>query len=276
MNDNNKTGGGQDPAENESNAARRIRLLGGDDLNHVEEAPIKINKWANFWYHSKVKILMISFFVIVIGIGIAQFSSRQNPDVYILYSGPDYITPNQNVALCDALEDIMIDYNGDGKVYAQLNDLVFMSEDQIKEYESEAEAQGDSAAVDRLANKNTYERFVYEIFGENSSICILAEDQYEMVKSEGGFLELSELFENVPGSAIDEYGIKLSDTKFAEFYTAFQIFPEDTVIALRRLSTLSALTGKKKAEQRYEYHKDLFCRIVNFEFPDGYVPSSEE
>lgn len=276
MNDNNKNNGTCGYDENESNAARRIRMLGGDDKNVEEEAPIKINKWANFWYHHKVKVLMISFFTIVIGIGVAQFASQQNPDVYILYSGPDYITPNQNVALCDALEDVMIDYNGDGKVFAQLNDLVFMSEDQMKEYESEVEAQGDTAAVDRLSNKDTYERFVYEVFGENSSICILAEDQYEMVKAEGGFLELSELFDEVPEGAIDGYGIRISETKFAEFYTAFQIFPGDTVIALRRISTLSALTGKKKAEQRYEYHKDLFCRIVGFEFPEGYVPAAEK
>jgi len=271
MNDNNDK---NNINENESNAARRIRLR-GEDMNEPDNSPLKIDKWANFWYHHKTKVIMISFFSIMILIGLVQLLTRQNPDVYILYSGPDYITPNQNVEMCDALEEIMIDYNGDGKVYAQLNDLVFMTADQIKEYESEARADGEEPYVDLTHHKNTHDRFVYEVFGQNSSICILAPDQYEIVKAEGGFLPLSELFDEVPEGAIDEYGINLVSTKFAEFYPIFQIFPEDTVIALRRLSTMSALGNKKKAEIRYEYHVDLFEKIISFEFPEGYTPKSK-
>ena len=275
MNDNkdNRSGNAEN-AENESNAARRIRILGQDTDEH-DETPLEINKWSNFWYHHKTKVIMTAFFTFVILVGVVQLVSRSNPDVYVFYSGPEYITPNQNTALCDALEDVMDDYNGDGKVYAQLNDLVFMTESQIEEYEAEMEAKGDTATVDRLANKDTYERFIYEIFGENSSICILADDQYEMVKSEGGFMELSGIFDEIPACAIDQFGIKLSETKFAKFYTAFGIFPEDTTIALRRLSTLSALTGKSKAEKRYEYHLDLFKKIVEFAYPEGFTPPEE-
>ena len=41
--------------------------------------------------------------------------------------------------------------------------------------------------MDKLTNKQTSERFTYEIFGSESSICILAEDQYQSVASESGF-----------------------------------------------------------------------------------------
>ncbi len=257
----------------ESNAARRIRMLGENEDEHTEEEPIKINKWANFWYHHKWKVVMITVFGFIIGVAVGQFAKQQNPDVSIIYGGPTYITPNENQAFCDNIESIMLDYNGDGKKYAQLNDLVFMTENQMNEMIAEVEESGDDVAFDRLANAQMQERFTYEIFGGEASICILAEEQYREVLAEGGFMPLSELFEEseMPEGAIDEYGVRLAETKFSKFYGNADIFPEDAVIALRRVSTMSALTGRKKAEQMHEYSRDLFCRIVSFEYPEGYV-----
>lgn len=259
----------------QSNAAKRIKALGEDKDDAEAEEPIKVNKLANFWYHYKFRIIMISAFAFILIIALSQFITHQNPDVSLIYGGPQYITPNQNQAFCDILEAMMPDYNGDGKKYVQLNDLVFMSDDQISEYLTAAEEQGEDVAVDYLTNKQTTERFTYEIFGGESVICILAEDQYEMVAGEGGFLPLSELFDELPESAIDDYGVRFSETKLYKFYDAAKIFPDDAVIAIRRLSTMSVFTGKKKAEKKYEYHKDMFCSMLNFEYPEGYVPPEE-
>ncbi len=262
--------------ENESIAAKRLKALGDDTTPQSEdEEPVKINKLANFWYHNKAKIIVISVFSIILSIGVVQLASRNNPDVNLIYGGPEYITPNENRDFCKLLESIMPDYNEDGKVYAQLNDLVFMSEAQVEELLAKAEENGEKAAVDLLSNKQMSERFTYEIFGGESVICILSEDQYNSVKGEGGFLPLSEIFDELPEGVIDEYGVRFCDTKLYKFYDSAKIFPDDAVIALRRLSTLSVFTGKKKAEINYEYHRDLFKRILEFEYPEGYTPDAE-
>ncbi len=261
--------------EVQSNAARRIRALDEDAYKAEPDEPLEINKWENFWYHNKVKVIMIAAFSFIIGVAMLQFVRHSNPDVSIIYSGPEYITPNENQSFCDILEGLADDYDGDGRKYVQLNDIVFMTEEQIAEFERITEEAGDKGAVDRLSNKQTSERFTYEIFGAEASVCLLARGQYDMVKAEGGFLPLSEIFDEIPEGAVDEYGVLFADTKLCKFYDAAQIFPEDTVIALRRVSTMSALTGRQKAEKLHARSMDLFKKILGYEYPAGYVPTEE-
>ncbi len=255
-----------------SNAARRIKALGQDAVE--EEEPLKIDRVANFFYHYKFRIIMIAVFAFIIIVAGGQFLGQSNPDINIIYGGPQYITANQNKDFCGVLEGLMPDYNGDGKTYVQLNDLVFMSQRQLDEYTAEMAAKGEQVSLDHLTNKQVNERFTYEIFGGESVICILGEEQYNEVKGEGGFLPLSEIFDEVPEGAIDDYGIRFSETKLCKFYGAAQIFPDDAVLALRRVSTMSVFTGKSKAEKKHAYHMDLFRRMAEFEYPEGYVPES--
>ena len=92
------------------------------------------------------------------------------------------------------------------------------------------------------------------------------------VKVAEGFVPLSELFGDATvKGAIDEYGIRFSETNFYEFYQSAHIFPEDAVLALRRISTVSAVTGNKKAEKVHAYHAEIFKNMADFTFPTGYV-----
>ncbi len=259
----------------ESNAARRIRAR--DEMDEPTDEPeLKINKWQNFWYHNKFKVIMISAFAFILTVAAVQFFSRQNPDIYVLYAGPQYITANENRAFCDALETIMDDYNGDGKRLAQLTDFIFMTETQIDEFYEEAWESELEPYVDALTNAQTQERYSYEVFGGNAVICILAEEQYLEIHAAGGFIPLAELFDEIPEGAYDDCGVLLTETKFYKFYGTKNMFPEDAVIAVRKLSTMSALTGRKRAEKKHEYHVDMFKRILSFEYPEGYTPSESE
>lgn len=275
----NKDKRGQNPEENESNAAKRIRMLGEEVGKDIPVDDKEINKWENFWYHHKWKVIIIGFFFFVIITASVQFIGQQNPDVNLMYAGPDYITPNQNQAFCGVLEDMMADYNGDGDKYAQLNDLVYLTAAQLEVKQAQALEMGDTYHIDRTANRQTEERFTYEIFGAESPLCILSQDQYDMVKGEGGFMPLKELYEDgeytETEGAVDDYGVRLNETKFWKFYDAAKVFPDDAILCLRRVPTMSALTGREKAEVKHEYHKDLFRRILAFEYPEGYVEPSE-
>lgn len=270
----NENGNDSRENENESNAARRLRATGGFEEN-TEEEPIKVNKLANFWYHNKVKIIVIAFFAFVIGIAVSQFASQSNPDVSILYAGPEYITANENQAFCDVLESLIEDLNGDGKIYVQLNDMVFMTDKQVEEYKKKCEENGDDMLLNMLENKQMNERFTNEVFGGEASICILSREQYESVARVGGFVKLSSLFDEVPDYAVDDYGILLSDLRLYKYYDKARIFPDDAVIAIRTISTMSAITGKKKAERLHSYSVELFKAIIDFEYPEGYTEDAD-
>ena len=65
------------------------------------------------------------------------------------------------------------------------------------------------------------------------------------------------------------------ETKFCKFYDAAQIFPQDALIAVRTVPTMSALTGKKRAEEAQAANAELLRRILTFDYPAGYDPSAD-
>ena len=83
-------------------------------------------------------------------------------------------------------------------------------------------------------------------------------------------MPLSEFFDELSEGAIDEYGVRLSETKLYKFYSEAQIFPKDAIIAIRTPSTMSAFVGKKKAEELHSSARDMFVKILAFEYPEGY------
>lgn len=260
----------------ESNAARRLRLLGGSEGGDPsgdasDDGAVKVNKLANFWEYNRTKIIIISVFAVLLGILLAQLISRQNPDISIIYAGPDYITPNESKAFTSVVSGMVGDLNGDGKALVMLEDLVFMSDGQIADYLESAQYDDEAAAVDGMNNRETRDRFMYEIFAGDAMLCILAEDQYRMVEEGGGFMRLEDVLGYTPEGAIDEYGVRFAETKFCKFYDSAKIFPADAVIALRTLPTSSKLTGKKRLEKLHEYHTEAFRKIVMFDYPEGYV-----
>lgn len=256
----------------ESNAARRMRLRGEDMGEDVKTDDIKVNRLQNFWYHHKTAVIVVLIFAVMLSVGISQLINQSNPDIFVIYGGPEHLTANEAKAFAGILETISDDYNGDGKTLVQLNEFVFMTPEQVDAITSTPDEDGLDVTVNLNDNLKIYQRFSNEIFGVESIICILGEGQYEEVKTAGGFMLLSELFEETPEGAIDECGVRLSETKLYKYYSEAQAFPNDAVLAIRKPSTMSAITGKKKAEELHSYARDMFVRILNFEYPEGYEP----
>ncbi len=276
----------RDPGEEyESNAARRIRAqaqeAAGEEIDAIHEGEAAAgSRLANFWYHHKWKVIIGAFFAFVILIGVTQYASRSNPDATLIYAGPRYITPTGNRAFCSILEGMAGDFNGDGKTYVQLNDVVYYTDTQLAEFEAYCEENNLDMTVDRLANARTSERFTYQVMGGEAPICILSPAQYDLVASSGGFMKLTDVFGEVPedvaAAAVDDCGVRFADTKLCRFYDAAQIFPDDAILAMRTLPTLSALTGKRRAEAIHEQNLTLFRAMLAFEFPEGFVENAEE
>ena len=104
-----------------------------------------------------------------------------------------------------------------------------------------------------------------EVVAGNSVIYMLDPLLYESVKDAGGLLPLAEVLDEIPQAAIDEYGIRLGDTALSESITGLQRLPEETVLCIRKVSTMSVFKGQKKSEEAHARHVELFRQIAAFE-----------
>ena len=268
-------------SEPESNAARRLRMTGAEQEDAIHEGEAaKGSFWADFWYHHKWKVIIGAAFAFILITGISQYAAHSDPDITMLYAGTKYITATQNQKLTDILETMTEDRNGDRKTYVQLNDVVFYTEDQLNDYIAWCEENGEDMTVDRLANKHANDRYVQQVWAD-PLICIFSESQYREVARSGGFVKLTDLFADDPGAldalgdaVADEYGVRFWETKFCKFYDAAQIFPKDALIAVRTVPTMSALTGRKRAEAAQAANAELLRRILTFDYPAGYDPDA--
>ena len=70
----------------ESNAARRLRMLGISVEEEPPAEPIKkASFFENFWYHYKFHTIAALFGIFVLVVGILQLTGKTNPDIYIMY-----------------------------------------------------------------------------------------------------------------------------------------------------------------------------------------------
>ncbi len=257
--------------EPESNAARRLRMTGAETADSIHEGEAaKGSFWSDFWYHHKWKVIIGAAFAFILITGVSQYAAHANPDVTMLYAGTKYITATQNQKLTAVFETMAE------------NDVVFYTEDQLADYTAWCQENGEDMTVDRLANKQANDRYVQQVWAD-PLICIFSESQYREVAMSGGFVKLSDLFADDPdalaalGDAVaDEYGVRFWETKFCKFYEPAQIFPKDALIAVRTVPTMSALTGRRKAEEAQAANAELFRRILTFEYPEGYDPDAAE
>lgn len=251
----------------ESAAARRIKALGLDDIPAADGVAVKGDFWENFWYHHKWKTIIISVSLVILLICTMQMCTRESYDVYLMYAGPGYLTPNETRSAQDAVKQVMPDYNGDGQRGVMLSVFNYLNPAQIEEKLAQAEADGVDLSVDYLGNASVLEQYDMEIMSGESVICLLDPDLYESVRYAGGLLPLSEILETVPAEAIDEYGVRFADTDFAKTFSIFTELPEDTVLCIRRVSTMAIFKGQKKTERIHSYHVDLFRQMLAFTAP---------
>lgn len=252
------------------------------DFQGFGERGERFSKWfENYWYHYKWHTIITLFFAVVIGVCGYQFITREVPDVYVMYAGPEYVSAGEVISFKSAFKDNMEDYNGDGEKGVTLITLTCVSEEKIEALESEADAESEEFYIDLAANAQNIKQFDMEIFAGEAVVCLLDPSLYERVHSEGGFMKMSEIFTEEELASLelelyDECGIRLGSTKFGKFYSVMSGLPEDTVLCIRKVSTISVFKGKKKYEKLHDYHVDMFKNIVGFEYPEGYVPETDE
>lgn len=253
----------------ESNAAKILKSTGWNkDENEPPCVVKKAGFFENYWYHHKWATIIAAFFIFIGGVLIFQMATKEKIDIYMLYCGPASITGERNRAIVSVIGQTMSeDYNGDKKKGVMFSTLSYMNKDQIEA----AEKSNPGSFVNTQVNMSNYNQFQSELMVGNTVIYLLDPSLYESIRGNGVFVRLDEIFDSDLDSAMDEYGIRLSDTKLYKYYTALQVLPEDTVMCVRRVSDMSVFKGKNKAKKNNEYHVKMIKDIISFEYPEGYT-----
>ena len=240
----------------------------------------KIFKWLdNFWYHYKWVTLVTAFFTVTLLIIIIQMITKTNPDSNILYGGPAVLTANQTKEIENAFNALLPeDFNGDGEKITSLQAITLMTKEQIAKAEAEAAENSSVFVYNPQSLENNKTSFSTQLFSGEYVICLIDPEQYKNAYKAGGFAPLSELFgeNNIPEYAYDDCALLLSETNFSKFFTAMSVFPDDTLICVRKLSSVSAIKGKSKAEREYNNQLRLFYSIIAFTPPEGFSSNEYE
>lgn len=229
----------------------------------------KLKKLDNFWYYHKWKVIIILAAAIVSLVFILQACESDKIDGYIMYSGPyQMFSAEEYNPMKSAFEAVLpYDYNGDGKKVVQIINTYVLSEEQIQSMRAVTDEDGSRVYQPDVSYiKGELDRFDSLILAGEYSVCILDPYLYERVKSANGFVELSTLFDEVPDTAIDDYGIRFSETEFAKYFDALDCLPVDSILCLRRQSTVG-FGGDKANGKAYEFSVAFFKSIVNY-IPD--------
>ncbi len=233
----------------------------------------KFLKWLdNFWYHYKWPTIGIVFAFFVVLICTLQMCEKEKVDAYVMYGGPDTLEGGKLANFRAALRAVIPeDFNDDGEKYVEVVSNFIMSEDEIKAAKLEANKNEtvNDFYIDPAFMAQNKQKFDNLIVAGEYSVCFLSPYLYEEVKAANGFMPLSEIFDTVPESAIDEYGIRLSETEFGSYFPGVSELPSDTVLCMRRIGTLSSLLNKGSTEKEYEKSMKLFCAIALYTSPEN-------
>ena len=223
---------------------------------------IRKEKWSNFWYYNKAKILIGAVIVVVLGYSFGTAWTTPKPDYTVgMLTSTQYPTD-----FIDELEKQLSyygeDLNGDGQVLIQVQEYVMQAED------------GSALDPSLLAASTT--RFAGD--AQMSGMSLYIADQYNLhhyaeVEQYIGYLDTTPLKEGEKPET-EEIGINWKDTEICE---GNEILNQYVDLAGDLYFCLRGKTGV--AEEKYAAASgqgvELFQRVVSGEKAAGGSSSSQ-
>lgn len=238
--------------------------------NNKEEMKVKgLRPWLdNFWYHHKWGTIGVIFALIVAAICITQMCQKDEIDMYVLYGGPESFYDGElQKNVTDAFSAVLSeDFNGDGEIKVGLVNNFIMSKEEIL---LDEEKRGDEDYyIDPGLMANNKKNFENLIMAGEYSFCLVSPYMFEFLKDAGGFVLISEIFDELPDGVYEDYGILLSETDFGRYYPGVKDLPKDTIMCVRSVGGIGALIHKGKTEEGQKQAIELIHNIVEFEAPN--------
>ena len=217
----------------------------------------KTIRWLdNFWYHYKWVTIGVLVAFVILFVCIFQTCSSEKKDIIVVYAGPQYLSVAESEQLSQVMNTVMpYDLDGNGEKNAVMNLYEIYSEEQMQAING---ASGDKR-ID--ASRNTSQYQSYQTYMQTGESCVYFLDPwlYESMGKEF-FCPLSDIAEQPPKGAIDEYAVRLGDTDLYAEYGVVRLLPEDTVVCLMN----PLVWGKNRKEKAYAKEKDMFRAIVSY------------
>lgn len=246
--------------ERESNAARRIRLLGIENDDKIHDTSREITKgrfFANLWYKHKWPLIIASFFlVVIISLSATLIYQRVTaPDMSIAYNGPKDLTKAELEKVNELFSSLVPDHTKNGKVEIEWTKNRYLTDEQFREQNdgkdmTQTQKQAMGQAYDQISNMIAYSDY---------NFLLLDTAVYDEFQS--SFYSIVDLFPNEDYSEITYKGcgIYLWKTELArQNPELYSIFPEDTVICIpklmsknndREVALLGAILEYQKSEE---------------------------
>jgi hypothetical protein len=222
---------------------------------------------SDIWFYYKWHILIVLFFVVFISIMVVQMVTRDKFDVRVLYAGPVILSEETKTAVTDAIgQNISSDFNGDGEINSELFDLIIMNENELL---SAYEKGISDYFLNPSVVKDNKETLSLNAMAGEYMIFLIDADYYAPLAENSSFETLDSMGVSA-GKRYDEYALYLKSLDFAKFYTAFDVFPDDTLICVKRVS----VNSKRKVIKSHESHKAFFKSITDFVLPKDFNPAA--
>lgn len=229
-------------------------------------------KIKNIWYHEKFLILAALVVLVVVGICVGQACARTENDVYILYAGPWFgcDTGKTPAQLESAFAAVMDDYNKDGIKTVAYRPIFLMSDAQLQALAAEyAGREEEMPMVNATLLAQNSELFLQEIQSGDTVLCLLDPTVFADLRAEGWIQPLGNYLETVPENDLDDYGIRLKDTDFGNYFAGVKDMPDDTILCLRATSVLNNSFGREEyAKELHARHEELLRAILRFTKPE--------
>jgi hypothetical protein len=263
---------------NESNAAKRLRLLGEnmDEKIHSEEDEIKKgNFWENLWYQHKWVIIIAIFFLITIVWLTITITTSEKKDIKIMYAGPEYLNSIKEGEKNTGIEQIknalsgsvVKDYNGDGKVIISLDNHTILNSVQLVTPDKDGKKPTPQQIGNNEATLNT---FIQQIRQGEIMLFLIDEGLYKENFDDGMFRSVDDALKEATGdeNAIvpsewkcGEYAVYLKKTELGSYVKGLDKLPDDTVLCIS-----PKYWGT--ADHVYEYSLEFFKDVILYEAPN--------
>ena len=216
---------------NNDNTEKKDGQEGGSiDILYEKKAMTKRERFSNFFYYYKTALIFSLIVIAVIIFLVIQVISKTEPDLYFLYSGRYYVDSSSYTNIQNTLSELINkDYNSDGKIYYELITKTVKTPQQAEKEQLQTDEYlytGD--LTEGLSSFRT------EIMAGASIICFIDEQLYQSIADEGRLAKLSSVLGETPSLAIDEYGIYLKDTPFANACPELKKLSENTIVCIKK------------------------------------------
>ena len=229
------------------------------------------SKVSNFFYHYKWHTVFVLFFVVVISIMVFQMCTKDSYDVKVMYAGPEVLADTESAAVEKALLEIANIDEKEPLEGAALYELTIMNDEELKEVYDDY-----GGSINPQVLQKNREIFTHQVLSDEYFLLFLSPECYDIYRSNECLVPLSYMGITEGTEAYeyrnDEYSFLLSELDCSTFFTAFSVFPDDTVVCVKRINEMNPGDG----EEVQKNHIKIFKKMISFKLPADFVPPTEQ